>query len=80
MVKIGALWKAREGSKAVLSGKIGDANLLVFKNNFKKEGSKQPDYIVYVAESKKKSQAQESTNEPYMPDGNDAKPEEELPF
>lgn len=48
LVKIGALWVNRDkNGKRYLSGKMGDAKLLVFENNFK-EG-KQPDYKVYVA-------------------------------
>ncbi len=48
LVKIGALWVSKDkNGKRYLSGKMGDAKLLVFENNYK-EG-KQPDYKVYVA-------------------------------
>ena len=71
-VKIGALWKAKEGSKAILTGKLGNASLLIFKNTRKQEGSNQPDYNVCVASAYKKD------NESV---GNEPKPdEEELPW
>lgn len=55
LVKIGALWKAKEDSKAALTGKLGDANLIIFKNGYKEE-SKHPDYIVYVSNPMKKKE------------------------
>lgn len=81
-VKIGALWKAKEGSKAVLTGKLGNASLLIFKNTRKQEGSNQPDYNVCVANPYKKDN-EDSTDEPYMPDGDSSKSksdEGDLPF
>ena len=51
MVSLGGLWKnkSKEG-KAFLSGNIGKARLMVFPNSFKKDGSREPDYVVYVAQ------------------------------
>lgn len=47
MVKLGALW-VKEGNKGkFLTGKFGDAQLLVFPNEHKKQDN-HPDYIVYV--------------------------------
>lgn len=56
MIKIGALWNPHEGSKAHLSGKFGDAQVLVIKNGFKK-AENQPDYIIYVASPRKKPES-----------------------
>jgi len=55
LVKIGALWKNtdKDGNE-YFSGTMGDATLLVFKNNHKSE-DKHPDYIVYVTQKKKKN-------------------------
>lgn len=57
LVPIGGLWanKDREGT-TFLSGGLGNARLLVFKNKFKKQGEKQPDYRVYVARRPKTDQ------------------------
>lgn len=54
LVPIGGLWanEDREG-RTFLSGYLGDARLLVFKNKFKKQGDKQPDYRAYVARKPK---------------------------
>lgn len=53
LVRIGALWQGREGSKAVLTGKMGDARLLIFQNT-RKESENQPDYIVCVAQQQRR--------------------------
>ncbi len=56
-VKIGALWEnhnEKDGS-VWFSGKLGDANLTVSPNQFKKE-DKHPDYIVYVSKPEKKAE------------------------
>ena len=54
LVPIGRLWthEDRDG-KTFLSGYLGDARLLVFKNKFKKQGEKQPDYRMYVTRKPK---------------------------
>lgn len=57
LVKIGALWKGEDqNGNPKLTGKLGDARLLVLKNTYKEEGSKQPDYVVYVAKAQKKEE------------------------
>lgn len=61
LVKIAALWlnEGKDGKK-FMAGYLGDAKLLVFRNNYKEE-DKHPDYIVYVAaKEKKKDDALES--------------------
>ena len=57
LVLIGGAWvhRDREG-RTFLSGNLGNARLLVFKNKFKKQGEKQPDYRVYVARKTKTDQ------------------------
>ncbi len=54
LVEIGALWisEARTG-RAYLSGRLGNARLLVFRNKFK-ETDKHPDYKVFVANTEKR--------------------------
>ena len=47
LVKVGAVWLSQD--RTYMSGKFGDAKLLIFKNKFKKEGSKQPDFNMFVA-------------------------------
>ena len=57
LVPIGGLWtNADRGGKTYLSGYLGDARLLVFKNKFKKTGEKQPDYRMYVTRKAKPDQ------------------------
>jgi hypothetical protein len=51
LVKIGALWKQPKS----LQGLMGNARLIVLKNNYK-EKENQPDYIVYVQNPKKKEE------------------------
>jgi hypothetical protein len=50
--KIGALWLhvTKDGTKKYLSGKVDGKEIVVFKNGYKEEGSKQPDWIIYVSD------------------------------
>lgn len=70
MLQISALWKKEKNGKTYLSGKLGNSNLLVFPNSYKEE-DKHPDYLVYVAEAKRKDQ-QDNKGEGPSPD--------EIPF
>lgn len=54
--KIGALWLKKTEKATFLSGIINDKRIIVFKNNFKKDGSKEPDYQIYEAESNPKTE------------------------
>ena len=40
----------------MFSGSVGPIEVLVFKNNYKQEGTNQPDYILYVAPKKKQDE------------------------
>jgi hypothetical protein len=73
LVKIGALWSKRDkNNQMYLTGKLGDAQLLVFPNGYK-ENEKQPDYLCYVAagkpETRQKSLVEEVPENPTMQDG-----------
>ena len=54
--EIGALWKRQSSSQKYLSGKVKlpeyyneqEFGIVVFTNRFKEEGSKQPDFRVYL--------------------------------
>lgn len=70
LIKIGALWK---GEKS-LSGKLGEARLLVIKNKYKEDGDKRPDYNVFIAPPIAK---QEPSNQQQLPEINK---EDEIPF
>lgn len=54
MIKVSGLWLNDSPKGKYLSGSIGGIKILVFKNTFKKEGSKEPDYEMYFDEYKKK--------------------------
>lgn len=59
LVKIGALWVgADKKGNPQLTGKMGDARLLVLKNNFK-ERDNQPDYVVYVTKNERRDNGEE---------------------
>jgi len=75
LVKIGALWTNtdRNGNRC-LTGRMGDAVLLVFKNQFKQE-DKQPDYIAYVARpTEKKEDGPQDSKAKSLFDGNSGNP------
>lgn len=68
MVKLGGLWLGKtKGGKSYMSGNLGaSARLLVFKNEFKKDGDNQPDYVLFLAprqqENAQEQQAQRQDN------------------
>lgn len=78
MIKITGLWSNTDkNGNTYLSGKLGDANIKIFANNYKQE-DKHPDMIMYLDESKKKTeqkQEQQQQGEFYTVDN-----EDELPF
>ena len=85
LVKIGALWESttKQGDTC-LTGKMGDAMLLVFKNKFKEQG-KQPDYIVYVAKPTRKDEPVQADlnygfDEPAVSDNPHIVNEDDIPF
>lgn len=52
--KIGALWLKTKDGKTSLSGPVNEpipagTNILVFKNTYKKEGERTPDYTIHMA-------------------------------
>ena len=54
MIQIGGLWENKDKKDNVyLSGYLGNAKIIIFKNGFKKE-QKHPDWIMYIAEGKKR--------------------------
>lgn len=62
MIKIGAVWAGNDkDGNPMLTGQIGDARLVILKNGYK-EQDKHPDYIVYIAENKKRDS--DGDNEP----------------
>ena len=64
MVELGGLWvnESKDGDKYI-SGYLGNAKLLIFKNKFKEEDN-HPDYKMYVvAKDKKREAEQKSTTD-----------------
>jgi hypothetical protein len=58
MIKLTGLWlnKTKAG-KSYMSGTLGGAKVMIFKNDFKKDGDNQPDYNVFVAAKEQTSTA-----------------------
>ena len=58
LISLGGLWlnESQDGRK-YMKGYLGEAEILVFKNNFKEAGDKQPDYRLYVAKGKPRKKA-----------------------
>lgn len=67
MINLTGLWiNESKNGDTYLAGNIGAAKLMVFKNNRKQEGSKQPDYYVTLA--------------PYEPKEKKDAPASDIPF
>ena len=72
-IKLSGLWSNQtQSGDSYLSGSLGSAKLLIFKNTFKEEGSNQPDYNLYLAPIEKKEEAAEE-----LPP---TKPQDNIPF
>ena len=54
-VRLGGLWKnkSRDGGTTYLAGSFGAARLLIFPND-RKQGERDPDYVVYVVPAGKR--------------------------
>ena len=65
MIKLTGIWinTDKQGRK-YMKGKLGTADILIYKNSYKKEGDKQPDYNLFLAENKKKEQSDQA-NDPF---------------
>ena len=79
--RVGAIWKPRAGAKHLGSGQVSiDGQLqrfLVLRNDHKKPGSKQPDYVLLSSE--------EPIEDPYERNRHaapprDDTPEDDIPF
>jgi hypothetical protein len=56
LIQLTGLWKGTDkNGNPTLTGTLGGARVMIFKNNYKKE-DKHPDYIVYLAEQQKKDE------------------------
>ena len=54
MIKLTALWlKRSKDDESYMSGNVGDANIIIMRNKYKKSDN-HPDYIVYITEPQKK--------------------------
>jgi len=64
MIKLCGLWisKTDQGATYMNGGLTYSSNLLIFKNKYKEEGDKNPDYIAYVAEKQKKEAESTTSN------------------
>lgn len=61
MIELCALWlnETKDGKK-YMSGNLGNAKLMLFKNDYKKPGSKEPDYRLFLDEKPKEERATKS--------------------
>jgi len=59
--EVGALWKRQSTSQKYLSGKVKiggeEVGIVVFTNRYKEEGSKQPDFRVYLERKREEEPA-----------------------
>lgn len=59
LINLGALWKnTSDNGTTYLSGYLGEARLLVFKND-KRDNDKAPDYRVLIGKGKKQKEYEE---------------------
>ena len=65
--EIGALWKRESSNQKYLSGKVKvggeEHGVVIFTNRYKEEGSKQPDFRVYLERPREEEPAAAATNQ-----------------
>ena len=65
--EIGALWKRESSNQKYLSGKVKgggeELGVVIFTNRYKEEGSKQPDFRVYLERQREEEPAVAATNQ-----------------
>jgi hypothetical protein len=59
LIKLSGLWLSEGDKGKYFSGYNGSTQYLVFKNGYKKDGSKEPDYILYVTEKPYEKKAED---------------------
>jgi len=62
-INLGALWKATGSVNVPLTGKIGDAEIMIAKNEKKEAGSNQPDYRILIVAPEYEEKTKEVTEE-----------------
>ncbi len=72
MKKLGALWLKTKNDKSFFTGKFGEQNIVIFKNDYKQ--GNQPDYIIYEGTSSDRKQ------EDRQPDDDPLEGREDIPF
>lgn len=57
MIKISGLWLNQDkNGHTYMSGYLGDAKIIIYKNKFKSSENKQPDYNLFIAEKTDKKE------------------------
>lgn len=67
MIKLSGLWLNEKNGKRYFSGTLGDAKVLIFKNDYKTE-DKHPDYNMFLAPKpapKAEARQQEQSKDEY---------------
>lgn len=64
MIKITGLWEKQTSKGTVWTGKLGLAEIVIFKNDRKDPGDdRQPDYNVYVNEPRRREETSKSSGQ-----------------
>lgn len=57
MIKISGLWlNTDKNGTTYMSGYLGDAKIIIYKNKYKTSENKQPDYNFYIAEKQREKE------------------------
>lgn len=55
MIKLTGLWLSEsENGRQYMVGYFGNAKVMIFRNDRKKDGSKEPDYNMFIVEKEQK--------------------------
>ena len=64
LIQLSGLWlnKSRDGQTTYMSGYLGNAKLLIFKNQHKTQ-DKHPDYVAYIAPNNRPTDTDDETDQ-----------------
>jgi len=81
LIQLCGLWENKDKNGEIyLSGYLGDARILVYKNKYREQNEKAPHYKVFLAEKRKKEEVKRTpppaarTQSDYVPPGDDDVP------
>ncbi len=82
LIRVMGLWENsdRRGNKYLSGNLTQSVRVMIFRNSYKQEGGRDPDYIVYISQEERGSAQDTGPQTPAPQPGNQQIPEDDIPF